>query len=129
MRSNLFVSLAGAAASIIFVTTKVCLSRQNFCCCCAKHIFVVTKVLSRQTRACCDKKRLLSQQKYALSRQNLFSRDKHNLVATSILLSRQKTCFVVTNTCLSLQTHVCHNKSFVTTKMILVAAPANDTFV
>ena len=36
-------------------------------------------------------------------------------VATSILLSWQKTCFVVTN-------------AFVATKIILVAAPANDTW-
>ena len=45
---------------------------------------------------------------------------------TSIFLSRQKMCFVVTNTCLSQQTCVCHDKTFVATKMILVAVPAND---
>ena len=38
-------------------------------------------------------------------------------VATSILLSRQKTCFVAS---------VCRVKSFVATKIILVAAPANE---
>ena len=49
-------------------------------------IFVTTKVLSRQTR-----------------------RDK-TFVATSILLSRQKTGFVMTNTCLSRQ-HFCRDKN------------------
>ena len=43
-----------------------------------------------------------------------FCRDK-SFVATSIVLSRQTTCFVATNTCLSLAT-----------KIILVAARAND---
>ena len=59
-------------------------------------------------------------------------RDKHNFVATSMLLSRH--IFVATNSCrdkthvlsqqktyLSRQTHV-----FVATKLILVAAPASD---
>ncbi|RTZ95260.1 MAG: hypothetical protein DSY90_13860, partial [Deltaproteobacteria bacterium] len=59
-------------------------------------------------------------------RQN-FYRDKHEFVATNVyrdkLLSRQKTV-------LSSQTHVCRDKLlFVTTKIILVAAPANNTFV
>ena len=44
---------------------------------------------------------------------------KTTFVATNILLSRQKTCFVAANTCLSRQT-------FFPTKMILVAASAND---
>ena len=52
----------------------------------------VDKYLSQQTRACHNKTHLLSRQKY-----------KHNFVATSILLSRQKMCFVMTNTCLSRQ--------------------------
>ena len=47
----------------------------------------------------------------------IFCCDKHNFVATSILLLRQKMCFVTTNTCLC----------FVVTKIILVAASANDS--
>ena len=82
------------------------------------------------------------QKKFLFCRDKTFvatntGRDKHMLVATnkniilsrqkSILLSRQKRCFVVTNTCLSRQTSVCRDKTFVATKMILVAAPANDS--
>ena len=66
-------------------------------------MFVATKrVLYR------DKSMLVA--KHILSRPN-FLRDKHNFVETSILLSRQR----------RLIKHV-----FVATKMILVAAPAND---
>ena len=45
----------------------------------------------------------------------------------SILLSRQKTCFVVTNAYLSRQTRVCCDKSFVVTKMRHKAAPVSDS--
>ena len=66
--------------------------------------------LSRQKKNCGDKTRLLSRQKYAcrdkimfvainICREKTFVatniyRNKHNFVATSILLSRQKLCFV-----------------------------------
>ena len=58
-----------------------------------------------------------------------FCRDKNVccdicFVATNILLSQQKRYFVPANTCLSHR-----NKTFVATKMILVAAPANDKIV
>ena len=49
-------------------------------------------------------------------------------VETSILLSRQKTSFVATNTyaCSFVATKLCSSRQiFVVTKMILVAAPAN----
>ena len=76
--------LAGAATSInfaatntSFVTTKVCLLRQNISS--NKIMFVVTNILVT-TSMCLE--------------ENMF-------VATSILLSRQKTCFVATNTHLS----------------------------
>ena len=77
------LSLAGAATTIIFAATKV---------------------LSRQTGVCRDKARLLSRQAF-LSRKTyfitkIFSRDK-SYVPASIFLSRQKTCFVATNACLS----------------------------
>ena len=44
-------------------------------------------------------------------------RDKHNFVHIT---------FVATSLLLSRQTRNCRDKTFVTTKMILVAAPAND---
>ena len=55
--------------------------------------------------------------------------NKHDFVATKVLswqtlLSRQ--IFVLTDTCLSQQTRVCRDKTFVATKIILVVAPAND---
>ena len=95
--------------------------------------FVATNVLSRQTRVCCDKTRLLSSQKYACRDKIVFvapniCHNKHNFVAASIILSRQtqNKSFVATKVYLSLQ-NSCRDKiMFVATKMILVAAPAND---
>ena len=90
----------------VFVATKVCLSQQNFC-----QLFVVTKVLSRQT---------------------YFFHNK-TFIMTSILLSHQKMCFVMTNVfCCDKRVFchdksVCGNKTLVVTKMILVAVPSNDT--
>ena len=55
-----------------------------------KSMFVVTKVLSRNNYVCRVKTFLTT----------TICRNKHNFVATSMFLSRQKTCFVVTNTCL-----------------------------
>ena len=85
-----------------FVMTKVCLPRQNFCrkknSLSRQSMLVATERLSRQTR----------------------------FVAASMILSRQTTRFVATNKCLSRQIRVCRNKTFVATKMILVAAPANN---
>ena len=89
---------------------------------------------SRQTRFCRDKTRLLSRQKYACRRGK-------KIVARKSCLSRQKSfrdkniTTLSSNHCLhssfkrrvlSRQTRVCRNKTFVATKMILVAAPAND---
>ena len=65
-----------------------------------KSMLVVMKVLSRKNYVCRDKTFVTT----------YICRDKHNF--GSILLSRQKTCFVATNA--------------FATKMILVAAPAND---
>ena len=94
----------------------VILSRQN-------TSFVVTEVcLSRQTYFCHDKTFVATN----------ISRDKHNFgcsgkltfVATKMCLFRQNICldkhaFVVRN--------ICCDKRFVATKMIVMAAPANDT--
>ena len=84
--------------------------------CCDKHNFVL--LLSRETRVCGDKIMLVATNICVF-------RDKHkSFVATSIFLSPQKTCLVATNTCSWRQVYFC---TFVATKMILVAAPANDS--
>ena len=94
----MFVATKYCCCYKTFVATNTPLLRQKFChdwhtFITAKDPFVMTKVLSRQN--------------LCLSQQN-FCHDKNVFVATSILLSRQKTCFVAT-------------------KIILVATPANDT--
>ena len=58
------------------------------------------------------------------SQQKFFGHNK-SFVEASILLSCQKMCFS-RQTCLVRQTCVWHDNTFVTTKMILVAAPASD---
>ena len=135
------VSLAGAATSIIFVTTNTCLSWQTMS-------FVVTKICLPQQNFCWYEVILLQQnffvcQQVCLLQQKYAYHDK-TFVATKLCLLWQ--IFVVTNMfvmtnkillwqayfchnkghVLSRQTHVCHNKTFVMTKMILVAAPANN---
>ena len=121
-----------------FVAKTRLLSRRKYAC--RDKTFVVTnispdkhKLLSRQAYLCRDKitfvakSLLLSQQIRVLLRQThlLFPqkyacRDK-SFIAASILLSRQKTGFVATKDEFRRDKHV-----FVATKMILVAAPAND---
>ena len=61
--------------------------------------FAVTSLLSRNNRC-------------VLLWQTCFCHDK-TFVATSIFLSQQKMCFVMTNVHLSWQTFVCHDKTFV----------------
>ena len=77
--------------SIIFVATK------------KKKMFVATKHVF-----CHDKSKLVATK--LLSRQ-IF-------VAIKILLSRQKTCFVATNTCLSRQKYACRIKTIVGTMFV-----------
>ena len=144
-----FVLLAGAATSIIFVATKVVL-------CCDKSMLVATKLLSRQTYSCCKKtfvatnicrdkhifvvticccdkltfvttKHVFCRDKSMLVRTTKLSQQK-NIVATNVLFVQQKFCcskhtFVMTKDVFCYDKHM-----FVMTKMILVAAPANDTF-
>ena len=92
----------------MFVETNTCLSRQN-------RSFVVTKVCLSQQNFLHDEhvfvttNIILSQQTKFLSR----------FVVASILLLQQKTCFVTTN--------VFVKTKLVVTKIILVAAPANDS--
>ena len=77
--SVLDLSLAGAAASIIFVAifvaTKVCIPRQN--------IFVATNIYTKK------KKRKRKKKKKGLSQQAYFCRDKSMLVAKNTSLSRR----------------------------------------
>ena len=109
------VSLAGAATSIIFVTTNTCLSWQ-------------TRLLSRQKYAYCDKTFVTT---------NIFVAANFLLreifVVTNIILTWQ-------NACRDKLTFVATNKSFVATnvlwakkkqkkKKLLVAVPASDTKV
>ena len=135
----------------LFVASKTFAVVTNICR--KKHVFVMTKLLSRQayfcrnkihilswwTCVCCDNSKLVVHNKTfvpiklcllqrifvvtkLLLRQKYVGRNKC-FVMTTTLLSQQKTGFVVTN----VYTCMCCGKSFVGTKMILVAAPANDT--
>ena len=132
----------GAATSIIFVVTKVCRDKHVFVAtkhtfCHDKHVFVTTSLLSQQkcacydkifvvtniflTNICCDEHNFVKHvfvvthisHDNTLLGQKYVCHDKRFVMA-SILLSRQKTCFVMTNT-------------FVATKMILVTAPATNS--
>ena len=81
--------------------------------------------------------KLLLRQNYVLKimTKDVFWRDKHVFVVTKVRLCKKKLSRQAYICCnkrcvLSRQTSVCvcHNKTFVTTKMILVAAPASDIF-
>ena len=129
----------------IFVATNTCLSQwtyfchnkrcvlswQNYVChdkylswqtcVCHNKSFVLQQayfchdkrcVLLRQSHVCCDKSMHPSRQNYVccdktILSQQFFFRDKHTFVTT-------KNVF-------------CHDKTFVATKMILLAAPTNDS--
>ena len=118
-----------------FVVTKVCSLRQKFCR--NKHIFVMTNnfvvsslLLSWQRRLCHNKTCLFSWQKYTCCDKTFVA--ANIFVARKVLL--QQKYFVLTNIILSRQnfsrgmhTFVATKDGFVTTKIILVAAPANDT--
>ena len=57
-----------------------------------------------------------------------YGRDKHTFVATKDVFCRDKSKLVTTKL-LWQQNYVCRDKSFVAKKLILMAAPANDTKV
>ena len=85
----------------VLVSTNMCLSRQN-------TSFVATKV--------------------CLSRQNSVCRYKHTLVATKDVLCRVRHVLVATKAYFCREERrVCRDRTFVATKIILVAASANDT--
>ena len=117
-----------AEAATSFVATKVCLSRRQKYVCHDKHIFVATNmILSLQN--ICRYKHTFVATNIILSCQNIFClkyacRDKHVFVATNICLDKR---FVTTKIfCRDKHNFVCRDKTFVKTKMMLVAAPAND---
>ena len=95
--------------------TSTCLSQQNMSFVVTK-VNVATKLLSQQTHVCPDK---------YMSRQN-FCCNKHNSVMTKLWLWQAYFCCDRRHV-LSQQTCVCHDKKFVMTKMVLEAAPANNT--
>ena len=104
-RDNFFVATSLGRDKHNFVEPKL-LSRHTYFCR-DKHVFVATKYLF------CHDKSMLVAKNTCLSRQIYFVvtniiLSRQNFVAASILLSRQKACFVPR-------------------KIILVAAPANDT--
>ena len=140
--------MAGAATSIIFVATNMCLSQQNMSCCnksmlvvtfvtikyfCCNKSFVTTNICLSQQKMFCHYKHVFVVTKVSLSPETCVCRNKYLVArkvlsrqkyvcATSIHLSQQKMCFVLRQT----QTRVCHDKTFVATKIVLVAATAND---
>ena len=108
-----------------------------------KHVFVVTKHVFCHDKSMLAATKLLSQQNYICCDHFCCCCDK-NFVMTSILLSWQKTCFVVTKVSLSQQNYVCrdkyllreifccnenvcHDKSFVATTILLLQQ--NTSFV
>ena len=125
------------------IMTELCLSRQSIFVainiCLDKHVFVTTKLLSWQAyfycnkeAFCCDKCVHHDKSKLVmiklLSWQNYVCHDKYlswqKYVMTKVL--SQQAYFCHDKRCaLWQQTSVCHNKTFVTPKMILLAAPAN----
>ena len=88
-----------------FVATKVCSSWQNFYC--DKHMFVMPNI--------CHAKWFV--------RTKIFYHDK---IMTKVLSQQGYFCCDKRHVLLR-QTHVCRDKTFVVTKIILVAAPANDS--
>ena len=98
--TNNNLSLAGAATSIIFVATNRSFVATKHVFCRHKSMLFATKLLSWQNYVCRDKPFVAT---------NI----KHMFVATSILLSRQKTC-------LSRQKYacVCRDKSMLVATII-----------
>ena len=88
-----------------------CLSRQKYAC--RDKSFVETKlhVFVSRDKFCDDR------HTFVVETKDVICRDRHVFVATKLCLSRQK-----------YQAYFFRNKTFVATKIILVAAPANDTY-
>ena len=100
---------------------NTCLLRQNTCLSRQNTSFVETKL--------CRDMLFFSfffvATNIIFSRQADFYRDKHVFVATKHVFCRDKHTFVATNVFVA--TNICRHITFVATKMILVAGPANDS--
>ena len=109
-------------------------SQQKFCR--DKSMLAMTKLLSQKIYVCHNKMFVATtyfchDKRCVLLWQTCVCRDKNKLVVTKLFLLRQvllrQAYFCCDKRCvLSRQTRVCCDKAFVVTKMILVAAPAND---
>ena len=97
----------------------------------SRQKFVVTSLLlSQQTHVCSNKTRHLSQQKYACTTTFLL-----RWTQTQVFVAKKKLCQdknILSRQAIFLgggnkgHVRVCHNKTFVAPKMILVAAPASE---
>ena len=94
---------SGQTADMLFYHTKICLVWQNYVC--RDKTFVMTNIFFSQQKFFCNK-HIFVTTNTCLLRQNIFCCDK--------------SMCVMTNTCL------CNKHVFVATKMIHVAAPANN---
>ena len=94
---------------------------------CYKYLFCRNKthLLSRQNTSFVATKVCLSWQKFCRGK-HVFVATKHVFVETKDVFCRDKRMLVETKR-LSRQTRVCLEKTFVATKIILVAAPASDS--
>ena len=134
-----YVSLAGAAISIIFCSRQNTCRDKNILFVATKRMLAVTKLSSLQ-KLCLSRKNVLSRQACFLSRQTRVCRDKNNAchdknfchLSQQKLYWSQEKVFVATknmfcrgqNVFLATRPSFCRDKN---TNMILVAAPANDS--
>ena len=150
LRQNSLLLQIFVATRVIFVMTKDVFCHDTTVCH-DKHVFVMTKVLLWQNwylwhlppviHFCCDKylQRKTILLRHVLLRQKYACQDKTFVatkffVATNICCNKghichDKRCVLSWHNCLSWQTCVCYDKSFVVTKLILVASPASDTLL
>ena len=85
-----------------FVATSILLSRRKTCDCRDKGMVAATKLLFA-TKVCLSWQNIFVVTKTFFIVINICRNNNKHFVATSILLSWQKMCFVATNTCLSRQ--------------------------
>ena len=107
------VSLAGVATSIIFVATKV-LSRLTHVRVLSQHsMLVATNIFGSDKSFVTDFFVFVATKPFCCC-------NKHNFVATSLLLSRQNTSFVATKACLWRQACFCRDKRRVLSRQTCV---------
>ena len=109
----------------VFIIGRSC-HKYNFCC---NKSFIVTNMSFVVTKVCLLWQTFCEKIMFVATKWQIFNK---SFVATNIILLRQKFChdksMLVVTKPLSQQNYVCCDKTFVTTKMILVAAPANGIF-